>query len=60
MCKFRDRESICAVVKGLGEIMADRIPKLLAYFHAYNSRIIWLKKNTNTSKNEPLPRNSQA
>lgn len=52
MCMFRDQESIFAIVKGPGEIMADHIPKLLAYFHAYNLRIIWLKKNTKSKKNQ--------
>lgn len=40
MCEFRDRESICAIVKGLGEIIANQIPKLMACFNTYTSRII--------------------
>lgn len=59
-CKFGDREIICAIVKGLDEITADCIPKTLAYFHAYNLRISWLKKSTKPNKNKPPPRNLQA
>lgn len=37
MWTFRDWESVCTIVKGLGEILANHISKIPASFYAYNS-----------------------
>lgn len=37
MWTFRDWESVCTIVKGLGEILANHISNIPASFYVYNS-----------------------